>query len=177
MTITLVFIALFGLVVVLAMALYFVRRSNDKRLSPPAPRQVLVPANEQLLMERLGELLNERCWLFWNIALFDLLRIGTGTHWHEYEKHNKLLERRFSCVICCRDDFSIQAVIDFVPDNRPPFDAPDHIVPELSLNVITITEKELDEGSLESLLLIGSPHLESLFSALPSSVHSVNFIH
>lgn len=175
MAITLVFIALCVLVAVLAIALYLVRRSNDKHLTPPSPRQVLVPANEQLFMQQLGELLNERCWLFWNVTLFDLLRIGTGTSWHDYEKHNTLLERRFSCVICSRVDFSIQGVVDFVPDNRTPFDAPDHIVPQLSLPVVTITEKELDDGALESLLLIKFPSLEPLFSPVSTPSRTVNF--
>lgn len=166
---TFVFIALFVLVVGLMISIYFVRWSTEKRLGPPAPRQVLVPANEQLFMQQLGDRFNDRCWLFWNVTLLDLLRIGTGTSWHKYEKHNMLLERRFSCVICRRDDFSIQGIIDFVPDNRSVFDAPDRIVPELALNIITVTEKELEDGALDSLLLAGFPHLEALISGAVSS--------
>lgn len=169
-----VFIALFVLIAGLMIAIYFVRRSYEKRLGPPAPRHVLVPANEQLFMQQLGDHFNDHCWLFWNVTLHDLLRIGTGTSWHEYEKHNMLLERRFSCVICRRDDFSIQGIVDFVPDNRSAFDAPDHIVPGLLLNVITVTEKEVDDGALESLLLAGFPHLEALFSDSMPSLDTVN---
>lgn len=174
MAITSVFIALFVLIVGLIIAVYFVRKSNEKRLGHPSPRQVLVPANEQLFMQQLGDRFNDRCWLFWNVTLLDLLRIGTGTSWHEYEKHNMLLERRFSCVICLRDDFSIQGIVDFVPNNRNIFDAPDHIVPGLMLNIVTVTEKELDDGALESLLLAGFPHLEELFSKPVVSPLSVN---
>lgn len=174
MATTFVVIALFVLVIGLLIAIYFIRRSNDKRLGHPSPRKVLVPANEQLFMQQLSDRFNDRCWLFWNVALHDLLRIGTGTSWHKYEKHNLLLERRFSCVICLRDDFSIQGIIDFVPDNCSAFDAPDLIVPGLTLNVITVTEKELDDGALESLLLAGFPHLEALFSDEVPRVRCVN---
>lgn len=169
-----IFIALFALVVGLMIAIYFVRRSNEKRLGPPSPRHVLVPANEQLFMQQLGDRFNDRCWLFWNVTLLDMLRIGTGTSWQEYEKHNMLLERRFSCVICLRDDFSIQGIVDFVPDNRSVLDAPDRIVPGLLLNIITVTEKEMDDGALESLLLAGFPHLETLISEPIPSLGIVN---
>jgi len=163
-TTTFVLIVLLLLVIFLTVAIYFVRRANSGRLSPPSPRQVLVPANEQLFIQKLGGCLDEHCWLFWNVTLLDLLRIGTGTLWHEYEKRHQLLDRRFSCVICSRDDFSIQGIVDFVPDNRDAFDAPEIIVPGLSLDVVTVTEKDLDDGALESLLLVGFPHLEPLFS-------------
>lgn len=164
MAITSVFIALFLLVVGLTIAVFYVRKSNDKLTGSPSPRQVLVPANEQLFMRQLSARLNEHCWLFWNVTLFDLLRIGTGTSWQEYEKRTTLFERRFSCVVCRRDDFSVQAIIDFVPENRRPLVAPDRIIPGLSLNVITVTENELTEGAFESLLLASAPHLEALFS-------------
>lgn len=133
-------------------------------MTPPSPRQVLVPANEQLFMQQLNERLGEHCWLFWNVTLLDLLRIGTGTPWHEFEKRHLLLDRRFSCVICSREDFSIQGIIDFVPDNRSAFPLAALIVPGLLLDVVTMTEKDLDDGALESLLLAGFPHLEKLFS-------------
>lgn len=175
MTTTVVFILLLALVFFLAIAIFFVRRANHKRLPPPSPRQVLVPANEQLFMQQVDERLGKHCWLFWNVTLLDLLRIGTGTPWNEYEKRNLLLERRFSCVICSRDDFSIQGIVDFVPDNRQPFDAPELIVPKLKLDVVTVTEKDLDEGAFESLLLTGFPHLESLLSVDCPQPSVVNF--
>ncbi|OQY23235.1 MAG: hypothetical protein B6I37_05735 [Desulfobacteraceae bacterium 4572_35.2] len=174
MTTTAVLIALFVLLVGLAIAIFFVRSSNEKHLGSPAPRQVLVPANEQLFMQQIGDRFNDRCWLFWNVTLLDLLRIGTGTSWHEYKKHNMLLERRFSCVICLRDDFSIQGIVDFVPDNRSVFDPPARIVPGLSLKVVTVSEKELDDGALESLLLAGFPHLEALLSEAVPPLRSAN---
>jgi len=173
-TTTVVFTLLLALVVFLTIAIFFVRRANNKRLSPPTPRQVLVPANEQLFMQQLDARLSEHCWLFWNVTLLDLLRIGTGTPWHEYEKRHLLLERRFSCVVCSREDFSIQGIIDFVPDNRSAFDSPSAIVPGLGLNSITVTEKDLDEGALETLILAAFPHLEMLFSVEIPQVSVVN---
>lgn len=158
------------LFVALILSFYLKRalRVDSLEESVPQPKKVLVPSAEQPLVMQVEQLLDSSCRIFWHVSLHDLLRIGSGSRWIEPEQLAVLDGRRFACVVCDRDDFSILAVVDYYVANSDYSPAPAELIPGLLLPVAIVTEDDCKQGNLSGLLLSTFPGLETRLSAPPA---------
>ncbi|WP_321529665.1 DUF2726 domain-containing protein [uncultured Desulfuromonas sp.] len=148
------------LAALLTMYLRHVLRVDVSGETTPQVKKILVPMAEQALLVQLEQMLDSSCRLFWHISLKDLLRIGCGSDWENPEKMAQLNERKFTCVICDYETFSLLAVIDFCPAHETPAPPADDLIPGVKIPVVVVTEADCDQGQLRSLLLSHFPDLE-----------------
>lgn len=124
---------------------------------PESLRTVLVPAAEQELICQLEKILGSRYRVLWRVSLEDLLLGHDCRDRRHHSQHSLLPARRFTCVICRRDNFAILALVDY----RPAGQAAGAVPPELlsSLPLLTLSEESLYRGDLKKLLITHFPQL------------------